>query len=172
MLGAPVPKVSGRRRQEDATGIIVIGENGADRVAIGAPNPAPQIRGQVAKRISPSAGLVFDDTEGNERGGMGALDNDRGVACLDYAMVPREAICMGVLPDQGFTGLSINGEGSSENERAEIAVTREGLSVLKVADPDGNERAMLLVRDKSQAQLRVLDPSAQTTVDVLAKIKP
>lgn len=172
LLGAPVPKIAGRKRQDDATGLILIGENGADRVPIGAPNPAPQIKGLVAKRIAPAAGLVIDDREGNERGGMGVLDNGSGVLCLDYASVPRETVCMAVLPDQGFAGLAVNAENGSESERAEMAVLKDGTSLLKLADTDGSERAMLLVQDQSPAQLLVLDPKAKTRLDALAKMKP
>jgi hypothetical protein len=173
LLGAPVPKVAGRRRQDDAIGLIVLGDDGADRVAVGAPTPAPQIRGQVAKRIASSAGLVFDDADGNERGGMGVLGNGRGVACLDYPpSLSREAICMAVLPEQGFAGLAVNAESGSPSERAEMAVLRDGTSLLKVADTSGNERAILLVQDESPAQLLVIDPKAKSKVDALAKIKP
>lgn len=84
LLGAPAPKVTGRKRKDEVTGIILLGENGADRVTIGAPTTAPQGGGKVHERISPGAGIVVDDLEGNERGGIGGLDNGRGSACLDY----------------------------------------------------------------------------------------
>lgn len=35
LLGAPVPKVTGRKRADDVTGLVVLGDNGADRVQIG-----------------------------------------------------------------------------------------------------------------------------------------
>src|SRR5205807_7390696 len=70
LLGAPVPKTTGRKRQDDATGMLVLGEDGADRVAVGY-TPDPQILGKVVKRISPSAGINFMDKNGMNRAGSG-----------------------------------------------------------------------------------------------------
>jgi hypothetical protein len=173
LLGAPVPKVTGRKRQDDATGLVIVAENGADRVRMGAPAPSPQVKGQMAQRLSSEAGLVFDDTEGNERGGFGVSDSGRGVLCLDYpASVSREAICMAVLPDQGFAGLVVNAGNGSESERAEMAVLKDGTSLLKLADTEGNERTMFLVQGVSPAHFLVIDPKTKSKTDVLAKWKP
>ncbi len=172
LLGAPVPKVAGRKRQDDDTGIILVGENGADRVAIGMPTPAPQGGGKVHQRISPGAGLVVDDLEGNERGGIGVLDNGRGAVCLDYPdPIGRDAICLGVLPE-GLAGLIINAPSGEESERAMVGVLKDGTTFLKLADITGNERTMLQVQGDSPAQLLVLDPKSKTKVDVFEKIKP
>ncbi len=172
LLGAPVPKVAGRKRQDDNTGIILVGENGADRVAIGMPTPAPQGGGKVHQRISPGAGLVVDDLEGNERGGIGVLDNGRGAVCLDYPdPIGRDAICLGVLPE-GLAGLIINAPSGEESERAMVGVLKDGTTFLKLADITGNERTMLQVQGDSPAQLLVLDPKSKTKVDVFEKIKP
>jgi len=125
------------------------------------------------KRIAGHAGLVFDDTEGNERGGIGVADNGRGVVCLDYPdPITREAVCMGVIPDAGFTGLLINAPGGSDEERAMMAVLKDGTSFLKLADINGNERAKLVVEGESPAQLLVLDPKTKSKLDVLSKAKP
>jgi hypothetical protein len=172
LLGAPVPKVVGRKRQDENTGIILVGENGADRVAIGMPTPAPQGGGKVHQRISPGAGLVVDDLDGNERGGIGVLDNGRGAFCLDYPdPIGRDAICLGVLPE-GLAGLIINAPSGEESERAMVGVLKDGTSFLKLADITGNERTMLQVQGDSPAQLLVLDPKSKTKVDVFEKMKP
>jgi hypothetical protein len=153
--------------------MVILAENGADRVAIGAPAPSPQLKGKVAQRIASEAGLVIDDAEGNERGGMGILENGNCVACLDYpASVSREAICMAVLPEQGFAGFTVNAETGSESERAEMAVLKDGTALLKLADTDGNERTMFLVQGVSPAQFLVIDPKTRTKEDVLVKLKP
>jgi hypothetical protein len=172
LLGAPVPKVSGRKRQDQDTGIILVGENGADRVAIGIPTPAPQSGGKVGQRISPGAGLVVNDPDGNERGGIGVLDNGRGAVCLDYPEpISRDAICLGVLPE-GLAGLLINAPTGDNGERAMMAVLKDGTSFLKLADTGGNERTMLVVKGESPAQFLVLDPNTKSQLDVLSKIKP
>jgi hypothetical protein len=172
LIGAPVPKVTGRKREDDDTGIILVGENGADRVAIGSPTPAPQSRGKVGQRNSPGAGLVVDDLDGNERGGIGVLDNGRGVVCLDYPdPIHREAICLGVLPE-GLAGLVINAPTGDNGERAMMAVLKDGTSLMKLADTSGNERSILVVQGESPAQFLVLDPKTKSKLDVLSKIKP
>src|SRR5260221_13393583 len=42
LLGAPVHNIPGRRRLEDVNGIVLLGENGADRVLITYPGIEPQ----------------------------------------------------------------------------------------------------------------------------------
>jgi hypothetical protein len=173
LIGAPVPKVAGRKRQDDTNGLILVGENGADRVALGVPTPSPQVKGQVVKRISPGAGLVIDDPNGNERGGMGVLDSGRGVLCLDYPdPIAREAVCLAVVPEAGFAGVAVNAPSGDNGERAEMAVLKDGTSILKLADTNGEERTMLVVHDESPAQFLILDPKANTKLDVLSKINP
>jgi hypothetical protein len=101
LLGAPVPKRSGRLRQDETVGLLVLGENGTDRVALGAPTPDPQSGGTVSRRIGAAAGLMVADKNGNERGGFAVLDNDgRAVLGLDYQS-GGEAITLAVLPEEG-----------------------------------------------------------------------
>ena len=168
LLGAPVPKVSARKRTDDATGLIVLSENGADRVAVGYPTPAPQSGGKVASRIAAAAGIQIDDPQGDERGGFGFLDNGRVVLGLDYA--GREAVTLAVVPEWGFAGVAVNAESGSESERAELAVLKDGTSLMKLADTNGDERAMFLVKGQSVPQLLIIDPKSQSTVDALAKL--
>jgi hypothetical protein len=164
LLGAPVPKVKDRRRTDDAIGLIVLGENGAERVAVGYPTPAPQIGGHVEQRITPASGIVIDDLNGNERGGFGFLDNDRVVLGLDYPGC--EAVTLAVVPEWGFAGLTINAPHGSQSERAEVAVLKDGTSMFKLADITGTERAMLVVQDESPAKLLGISPKDKSTVDV------
>jgi hypothetical protein len=172
LLGAPVPKAAGRKRQDDASGIVLLGENGADRVAIGDPTPNPQTNGKILKRISPGSGLIVDDTGGNERAGIGVSGNGRSAVCLDYpAPSAREAVCLGVVPES-LAGILINAPTGDNGERAMMAVLKDGTSLLKLADTNGNERTMLLIQGDSPAQFLVLDPRTKTKVDVLTKIRP
>jgi hypothetical protein len=101
LIGAPVPSASGRKRKDNTVGLIVLGENGADRVALAAPMPAPQIQGVIGTRIGAGTGLVVDDEQGDERGGMAVLDNDGRISLgLDYPHGSGEAINLGVLPGE------------------------------------------------------------------------
>lgn len=95
------------------------------------------------------------------------------MACLDYsAPLIREGVCLGVIPDQGITGLIIDAESGSASERAAMAVLRDGTSLMKLADTNGDERTMLLVHGDSPAQFLVLDPKTKSKVDILSKTKP
>ena len=159
-----MPKVKDRRRTDDATGLIVLGENGAERVAVGYPTPAPQIGGQVAQRITSASGIIIDDLDGNYRGGFGFLDNGRVVLGLDYP--GREAVSLQVIPEWGLAGLTITAPQGSESERAEIAALKDGTPLLKLADATGTERAMLVVQDESPAKFLGISPKDKSTVDV------
>lgn len=164
LMGAPVPNVKDRKRTDDATGLIVLGENGTERVAVGYPTPAPQIRGHVEQRITPAAGMVIDDLDGDERAGFGFLDNGRVVLGLDYP--GREAVTLAVVPEFGFAGLTINAPHGSGSERAEVAVLKDGTSLLKLADTTGAERALLMVQDESPAKLLGINVRDKSMADV------
>jgi hypothetical protein len=115
---------------------------------------------------------VVDDPDGNERGGIGVLDNGRAAICLDYpSPIGREAVCLGVLPE-ALAGLVINAPTGDNGERAMMAVLKDGTSLVKLADTGGNERTMLVVQGESPAQFLVLDPKTSSKSDVLSKMKP
>jgi len=97
LIGAPIPEVASRVRTDTArvrevwgprfseeymgwyqdynhstNGILILSEDGFDRIALGDPKPDPNI----GKRIGPSTGMVINDAEGFERMGYGLLDID------------------------------------------------------------------------------------------------
>jgi hypothetical protein len=169
LLGAPIPKVTGRKRQEEATGLILVGENGADRLALAASPPAPQFQGKPSTRMGSAAGLIVNDPEGNERGGMGVIDSDgRVLFCGDYS-VGHEAICMGVVSD--IPSLTLRDPAGNASDRLQLAVLQDGSSLLKFADTAGQERAKLVVNDHAAAQFLVSDPKSKTKRDVFARPK-
>ena len=53
-------------------GLIIVDEQGRDRVLLGAPVPDPP---HVGKRISPGHGMIILDPQGYERFGVGLMDN-------------------------------------------------------------------------------------------------
>lgn len=99
LIGAPIPEAANRFRTDTArvrevwgprfspaeeymrwyqdynhstNGILILSEDGFDRIALGDPKPDPNI----GKRIGPSTGMVINDAEGFERMGYGLLDID------------------------------------------------------------------------------------------------
>ena len=55
-----------------ARGLVIVDEQGRDRIIMGAPVPDPP---HVGKRISPGHGMIILDPQGYERFGVGLMDN-------------------------------------------------------------------------------------------------
>lgn len=64
VLGAPIGRLEGRKRFDPSIGMLLLDEDGDDRVSIGSPTTAPQMKGQVHPRIAASSGVVVNDGEG------------------------------------------------------------------------------------------------------------
>ncbi|OLE70998.1 MAG: hypothetical protein AUG74_06890 [Bacteroidetes bacterium 13_1_20CM_4_60_6] len=91
-------------------GLLVLDENGIDRVALGDSVPDPNI----GKRIGPSTGVVINDQEGFERSGYGLLNVNgqyRVVLGLDSKR-GTEGLAL-ALRDDGAVGLSVYGSNRS-----------------------------------------------------------
>lgn len=131
LIGAPIPPAANRVRTNDervrktwgprfpnleqymafykdyrhsTNGIVILDENGFDRVAVGDPVPDPNI----GKRIGPSTGLIINDEQGFERSGYGLLNvngQKRVVLGLDSAR-GEEGLTLS-LYDEGSVGLSV-----------------------------------------------------------------
>jgi hypothetical protein len=81
-------------------GLLILDEEGFDRIAVGDPVPDPNI----GKRIAPSTGIVINDEQGFERSGYGllkvedqyrvvlGLDSAKGVEGLTLSLVDDERV--------------------------------------------------------------------------------
>ncbi|WP_420614908.1 hypothetical protein [Candidatus Palauibacter sp.] len=94
LIGAPVPEAANRVRTDDArvrevwaprfpeaymdyyqdyshdtNGMLILSEDGFDRLVVGDPTPDPNI----GRRIAPATGMVINDDQGFERSGYGVL---------------------------------------------------------------------------------------------------
>ena len=148
LLGAPAPAILGRKRQEETTGLIVLGENGADRIVVGFA-PDPQSEGRIGRRIGTGPGIAINDKDGNERGGFGMMDNDGRVSLgLDYPSgIGGEAVTLSVLP----------------NEEAS----------LHIKDPSSLVRAALVLHRGSAAKLYGVSWRDKATLDIgLLRLAP
>lgn len=139
LLGAPIPEAANRVRTDEArvsdvwaprfpdaymdyyqdyshdtNGMLILSEDGFDRLVVGDPTPDPNI----GKRIGPATGMVINDAEGFERTGYGVLavngrhrvglglDTDRieeGLNLVIHDDGPR-GILVGTLADGIFLG--------------------------------------------------------------------
>lgn len=90
-----------------ANGIVILDENGFDRVALGNTVPDPNI----GLRMGASTGLLLNDERGFERSGYGVLKvdgNNRVVLGLDTDK-GTEGLVLGLLED-GTTGMFISSQ--------------------------------------------------------------
>jgi hypothetical protein len=129
LIGAPIPSAKNRVRTDlarvkqtwgkrfpakymdwyedyrhDTNGIVILDENGYDRLAVGDPVPDPNI----GKRIGPSTGIIINDEQGFERSGWGML-NVKGVRRVVLGMDSnreKEGLTL-FLVDDGATGIEV-----------------------------------------------------------------
>ena len=129
LLGAPIPETANRVRTDEArvrevwaprfpdaymdyyqdyshdtNGMLILSEDGFDRLVVGDPTPDPNI----GKRIGPATGMVINDTEGFERTGYGVLAVDgrhRVGLGLDTDRI-EEGLSL-VLHDDGVRGILV-----------------------------------------------------------------
>ena len=103
----------------------MLGENGTDRIAVGAPTPNPQSGGKVSKRIGDAVGIEVNNKEGNERGGLACSTTTAASSwASDYpAGVGGEATTLAVLPGEGP---SFQLKDTSSVVRAGLVLHKEG----------------------------------------------
>ena len=169
LIGAPIPEAANRVRtdtarvrelwgprfpdlerymgwyqdyQHSTNGILILSEDGFDRIAIGDPKPDPNI----GRRLGPSTGLVINDPEGFERSGYGlleldghyrvnlGLDSDRGTEGLMLTLDDQDGrvgIYVGDGNDRIFLGNAAAGHGLSSlpDPFQGLRLTRNGETV-------------------------------------------
>lgn len=92
-------------------GLVLLDQNGTERLRLGAPLPEPIMMGRRFSRGSPVSGIIIYDHEGNERGGYVTGDVGR-TASLSLDEINRAAIHIGV-SDRGEAHVQLgNGLGS------------------------------------------------------------
>lgn len=166
LIGAPVPYAVNRARTDtlkiketwgkkfgenymgwykeynhDANGIVILDENGWDKIIVGDPAPDPII----GKRIGNSTGIIINDKTGLERTGYGIPDvegNDRVVLGLDRSN-GTEGATLSVMPD-GTTGLNLN----SDEQSIFIGKAAKG----NWNSPDKEEFHGIIIRDKNKGE--------------------
>ena len=164
LIGAPAPQVTERVRtnpelaraawgesgtrvywdtlNNDTFGMLILDENGHDRVAVGGPVPDP-LNGT---RIAPMYGLTFHNQEGIERGGGGHMfSTAAGVDRASMGLDSQHGEGAGLIADNdGTAGLWVN---DSNNSRLLFSgfATKDGLIGTKDQD-----RLGLLIRNPDQ----------------------
>jgi hypothetical protein len=137
-----------REYRHDMNGLMILNEEGFDRIAVGDPVPDPNI----GRRIAPSSGITIHDEQGFERGGYGYLDG-RVVLGLDHP--GREGVAL-VLGPKGRAGIVISPESGRGGMFIGIDSTH-GSNGLFMRDSSGAERARLGVWPDQSTSLEVRD---------------
>lgn len=164
LLGAPV-STDGRKRKDALTGLVLLGEDGIDRMTIGT-TPNAQVNGSLTNRVAGGVGVLVNDPKGNERGGFGFLDDGRVSVGLDRADGNEGAI-LTVNDHDGWAGLRVKDHGSC------IVLslgngTDEGSRVL-FRDSDCKDRMVFGLKDSARPRLEVNDRDEKLMFDALAK---
>lgn len=135
MLAVGAPVVAWRSSEPEVLrvrGLVVVDEQGRERIHLGAPVPDP-IEG---KRINPGTGLVINDTAGVERFGLSLFPNGRVVMGFD---APR-------------------GTGDERNrERISIVADQQGGAYIRFLDRGTRAKAFMRLGDDDAVSLDFLD---------------
>lgn len=94
--GSRYPDFEWYRTLENSTnGVVVLDENGYDRIVLGDPNPDPNI----GKRVGPASGITVNDQNGFERTGWGYFPTLNRTALGVDTPQGSEGVMVGVLDD-------------------------------------------------------------------------
>lgn len=116
-----------------ARAISIVDSSGVVRLTLGAPVPNPVVEGKAEKRRSTATGIIFNDAAGNERGGVGMLDDGSMNLCFDDAKTERN--CLFLMPKFG-NGIAFND--TSGESRAILYLDTNGAPHLLLRDDKGN----------------------------------
>jgi hypothetical protein len=149
LLGSPVPFTKTRKRTDPLAGLLMMDQNGRDRLFLGKEG-ALQVDGKLFNRIDEGWGFLVNDKNGNERGGFGILDSLNSVILgLDYP--GGEAIMLVAKPKNAF--ILINSD-TVEYPRERIVLWHENSAgentFIKMGDKKADDR--IIVRTGSNRE--------------------
>jgi hypothetical protein len=156
ILGAPIADLEGRKRSDPSVGMLVLDEDGVDRLSLGSPSIAPQIAGKVVRRIAASSGVVVNDAKGNERTGYGYLENGSVVLGLDHE--DGEGVMLFINPSTGYSGFLVNGRGGQGDRQrvflgAKLGEEATGPGTLVLNRPDASWHTFITAKEPGELPL-------------------
>ena len=131
-LTLPSVTAQGQAQVLRARGLIIVDEQGRDRIVIGSPVPDPK----EGKRLNPSTGMVINDVNGYERFGLGLTQDNRML--------------------MGFDAPPGKGDGRNR-ERINIVADENGGAYLRFLNRRTSVVGRLIVDDSDQFYLEFLD---------------
>lgn len=163
LLGAPVSN-HGRKRQDAVTGLVLLGEDGTDRLTIGSAD-YDQVNGTLQHRLAKGIGVLLNDANGNERGGFGYLDKGRVTLGLDRAH-GEEGAFLTVTDEDGFAGMVVKDVGTCVV--SSFGNSKEGGTRLLLRDRTCADRVFLGMKDSLTPKLEVRDLQEKLIFDAFA----
>jgi hypothetical protein len=112
--------------------LVIVDEQGRERIVIGAPVPDPA----GAKRISSTTGIVINDTSGYERFGLGLQETGRMI--------------------MGFDAPPGTGTGGNP-ERINIVANNDGTAFIRFLDQNSLLKSRLFLNDENEVLLEFLE---------------
>ncbi|MBS1842632.1 MAG: hypothetical protein JSS69_17055 [Acidobacteria bacterium] len=164
LIGAPISN-QGRKRQDEVTGLILLKNDGTDRLTIGTAD-YDQKNGVLQHRIANGVGVLLNDAKGNERGGFGILDNGRVTLGLDRAN-GEEGAFLTVEDEDDFAGLVI--KNAHTCNVASFGNSKDVETRLLLRDRACNDRVRLGITDSAAPKLEVQDNQEKLVFDAFAK---
>ncbi len=176
LLGAPFPRVTGRKRQDEGSAaILFLDEKGADRLLIGEGIGA-QIKGNIYseqhRAVKGTAyGVTIMDGDGNERGGFGftasPLGGGRGVIALDRPT--GDAWGAFVDDKSSWVGMTFNYPMSLGDYQPGIEIGVQGeRPFLHFKDKSDNTRAEMSIGVEGAASLAIFDAKNRRLADLFS----
>lgn len=130
-----------------------------------------RVKGKVIERINTHAGMIINDTSGNERTGYGVTEEGYVILGMDYES--GEALVLIVNPE-GYTGMIINGEKKPpEGQRVFIGTNNQpgkDHGTLVLNDSSGTMRTYLSLKD-GKTSWRAMDDKGKVITDTVEKSK-
>ncbi len=120
-----------------ANGLVILNEDGFDRLILGEEGPDPH----VGKRIAPFTGLLIHERSGFERGGFGAFPSENGdLVALGLDTSRGEALSL-IAYNEGMIGVYLNDGGDFISCQARLVrsttlPTLTGIAALAGVRPD------------------------------------
>lgn len=122
-----------------------------------------QVNGILQHRIANGIGVLLNDASGNERGGLGFLDNGRVTLGLDRAH-GEEGAFLTVNDEDGFAGVLVKDFGSCNV--ASLGNSKQDGTRLLLRDHDCADRVFLGMRDALTPKLEVRDHQEKLLLDI------
>jgi len=170
LIGAS-PKQNSQFDTIEVKSIKIIDDKSVARLVFAAELPNPKVQGKEYPRSTKVAGIQFNDSLGNEIGGLAIFDRLDGAGlCFDYGTA--EAVCLTKIEKFGYTGLVMLDQpkpesqvGQTGSQRVLIAI-ENGESKLVLNDKDGKERIRLVVDTSNVARAEFLDQNGKIVYQI------